>query len=135
MHSMGGGFSQFYGGLLAHFSGRMIYLTIRNTIYYSLYQIEKPAKLTNDITIRSKMILGGIAGGIAGFLTSPFELISVRQILDTQIRPEWRRNYYALGDSIAALRADGGLWKGAGANTVKHIILNASLTGPYDYAH
>lgn len=87
MHTLGGGFAQFYGGFVSHFTGRMIYLTIRNTIYYSLYQTQKPNKPTNDITIKSKMILGAIAGGIAGFITSPLELISVRQILDTQIRP------------------------------------------------
>ena len=135
MHNRGGGFAQFYGGFLAHFSGRMIYLAIRNTIYYSLYQMEKPAKPTNDITIKNKMLLGAIAGGIAGFVTSPLELISVRQILDTQTRPEWRRNYGSIGDTLANLRAGGSLWKGAWANTVKHMILNATLTGPYDWIH
>jgi hypothetical protein len=86
MHSQGGGFAQFYGGFLAHFSGRMLYLSIRNTIYYLLYENQKPAKLTNDITIKDKMIISGIAGGIAGLIISPLELISVRQILDTQIK-------------------------------------------------
>ena len=59
------------------------------------------------------MILGAIAGGIAGFVTSPLELISVRQILDTQTKQEWRRNYSSIGDSIAALRSNGSLWRGA----------------------
>ena len=81
------------------------------------------------------MILGAIAGGIAGFVISPLELISVRQILDTQTKQEWRRNYSSIGDSIAALRSNGSLWRGAWANTLKHIILNVSLTGPYDWIH
>ena len=135
MHSQGGGFSQFYGGFMAHFSGRMLYLAIRNTLYYTVYQSVKPRKMTNDITIKHKMILSGLAGGVAGFLTAPFELVSVRQILDTQIKPEWRRNYASIVEGANRLRAGGILWKGAWANAVKHVALNISLTGPYDYAH
>lgn len=38
-------------------------------------------------------MIGGIAGGIAAYITTPFALISIRQILDSQIKSEWRRNY------------------------------------------
>ena len=81
------------------------------------------------------MWLAGTVGGIAALLTSPFELISIRQSLDAQLPKAWRRNY---GDPLAALdslKKGPGLWHGASINVLRHILLNISLTGPYDRMH
>jgi hypothetical protein len=51
------------------------------------------------------MWLAGAAGGIAGFITSPLELISIRTVLDTQIKKDWRRNYVSIIDTLGALKA------------------------------
>lgn len=34
--------------------------------------------------------MAGIAGAI---VSHPFTVVSIRQVLDTQIKPEWRRGY------------------------------------------
>lgn len=79
-------------------------------------------------------MIGGFAGGVAAAFTTPFTLVSIRQILDGYIKKEWRRNY-----SDSALTAfkevmkEGEAWTGMKVNILRHIILNVSLTGPYDY--
>ena len=100
MHGRGGGFLQFYGGFEANLVGRLSYLAIRNTLYKIIYDIEKPEKPTTDLTNREKMWIAGFAGGLAAYLTTPFTLISIRQILDPQIKPEWRRNYGGVGSAF-----------------------------------
>lgn len=72
---------------------RLAYLALRNSLYKIIYDQIKPIKPTNDLTKKEKAILSGAVGGIAAYVTSPLTLISIRQILDTQTKPEWRRNY------------------------------------------
>lgn len=135
MHSMGGGFMTFYQGFEANLVSRLGYLAIRNTLYKLIYDNTKPVKPTNDLTSREKAVIGGIAGGVAAFMTTPFTLISIRQILDSQIKQEWRRNYSGLSQGLSALKSEKSTYKGSFANVIRHIVLNASLTGPYDYFH
>ena len=49
------------------------------------------------------MLIAGFSGGLAAFITTPFTLISIRQILDSQIKPEWRRNYGKVGSALTSL--------------------------------
>jgi solute carrier family 25 oxoglutarate transporter 11 len=136
MHSAGGGFSQFYTGFKAHMASRLSYLFIRNSLYKVIYDEVKPAKARNDLTIKEKMLLSGFVGGIAGYLSSPFELVSVRQICDTQTQKAWRRNYGEVLDALSTIKRRGtSIWRGAGLNAYKHIFLNISMTGPYDWLH
>lgn len=93
MHARGGGLSQFYGGFESHLAGRMGYLAIRNTLYKVLYDMNKPEKAFNDLTNKEKMVISGFSGGVAAWLMSPFATLNIRTILDSQIKPEWRRNY------------------------------------------
>lgn len=87
------------------------------------------------MTSREKAVIGGIAGGIAAYLTTPYTVVAIRQILDSQIRQEWRRNYGSVSEGLNALKKENSSYKGSFANVVRHIALNASLTGPYDYFH
>ena len=87
MHSRGGGFLQFYGGFEANLIGRLSYLAIRNTLYKVIYDMKKPSKPTNDLTNFEKSYIGAFSGGVAAFLTTPFTLVAIRQILDSQIKP------------------------------------------------
>ena len=132
---MGGGMYGFYRGFEANLISRMSYLAIRNTLYKIIYDRFKPVKPTNDLTSREKAVIGAISGGVAAYFTTPFTLISIRQILDTQINKEWRRNYTTVQGGLAALKAENSTYKGSFANIVRHVVLNASLTGPYDYFH
>jgi hypothetical protein len=135
MHSLGGGMLGLYQGFEANLIARLGYLAIRNTLYKVIYDTFKPVKPTNDLTSREKAVIGGIAGGVAAYITTPLTLISIRQILDTQIHKEWRRNYGSVSNGLNALKAENSTYKGSFANVIRHIALNASLTGPFDYFH
>lgn len=125
----------FYQGFEANLLSRLGYLVIRNSLYKIIYDSTKPEKKTNDLTSREKAVIGGVAGGVAAFLTTPLTVISIRQILDTQIRKEWRRNYTGIGEGLSALKSENSTYRGSFANVLRHVVLNASLTGPFDYFH
>ena len=133
MHSLGGGFRQFYHGFETALIGRLSYLFIRNSIYKIIYDSTKPVKPSNDLTNREKMVIAGFSGGVASLVTSPLALINIRQILDTQIRPEWRRNYTNISQSLQQLGDK--KWNGSLAHVLRHVLLNISLTAPFDYFH
>ena len=105
MHALGGGMLSFYQGFEANLFGRLGYLAIRNTLYTIIYDNFKPTKATNDLTGREKAVIGAIAGGIAAYVTTPFTLISIIQILDTQIQNDWRRNYSSVSNGLSALKS------------------------------
>lgn len=57
--------------------------------------------------------------------------MSIRTILDSQIRPEWRRNYGSVSEGLNKLGSE--KFKGAGINVLRHVVLNATLTAPFDF--
>ncbi len=77
------------------------------------------------------MWISGFSGGVAALVTTPFTVVSTRQILDSQIKPEWRRNYGSVGSAVTALGDN--KFKGAYINVLRHVLLNISLTAPYDW--
>jgi hypothetical protein len=79
------------------------------------------------------MWIAGFSGGIAAYVTTPFTLISIRQILDSQTRPEWRRNYEGIGSALTKLGDK--KFKGSFENVLRHVMLNITLTGPFDWFH
>lgn len=94
VHQTGAGLNGgLYEGFEAHLYGRLSYLFVRNTIYTLIYNQCKPVKPYNDLTYREKAVIAGIAGIAGAIVSHPFTVISVRQALDTQIKPEWRRGY------------------------------------------
>jgi hypothetical protein len=80
------------------------------------------------------MVISGFAGGIAAYITSPLTLISIRQIVDTQTKKEWKRNYTSTSAAIEVIKKEGSMWRGSWQNVLRHVALNISLTGPYDQA-
>lgn len=79
------------------------------------------------------MWIAGFSGGVAALVTTPLTLISIRTNLDSQVRPEWRRNYGGISDGLARLGDK--KFHGAFVNVVRHVLLNISLTAPFDYFH
>jgi len=65
-----------------------------------IYNQYKPVKPYNDLSYREKAIIAAIAGAAGAVASHPFTVVSIRQILDGQIKAEWRRNY-----SSSVLRA------------------------------
>jgi solute carrier family 25 oxoglutarate transporter 11 len=125
--------SGFYHGFTAHIISRLGQITIRNLIYKTLYDTFKPPKAHNDLTTREKSVIAGLAGGIAALILNPFEVVATRMIADGGILKEYRRNYTSAMDGYGKVSAEGGVMRGAGANIIKMILMNVSLTAPYDY--
>ena len=79
-------------------------------------------------------MIAGVAGVAGAVVSHPFSVISIRQILDGQINPEWRRNYSSSPfEALSQLRAAGETFQGLKINVLRHLIYNVSITGPYDY--
>lgn len=79
------------------------------------------------------MWIAGLSGGVAAYLTTPLTLISIRQVLDSQTKPEWRRNYTSTAGGFAALGEN--KFKGSTINVIRHVLLNITLTAPFDWFH
>lgn len=126
----------FYQGFESHLVGRLSYLLIRNLTYKIIYDRTKPVKAHNDLSNREKGFIAAFSGGLAAFLTSPAELVNLRTIAEGGKPKEWRWNYTGLLDGINKILSEGGnkaLFRGAQANVLRAVILNISLTGPFDY--
>lgn len=74
-------------------AARLSYIVVRNIIYKTLYDANKPVKATNDLTTREKGVIAAVAGGTAALVTNPLELINTRVIADGGILKQNRRNY------------------------------------------
>jgi len=68
----------FYHGIESHLLSRIGYLAIRNLLYKIIYDAKKPVKPTNDLSTREKAVIAALSGGIAAFVTTPFELVNLR---------------------------------------------------------
>jgi len=134
IHSTGAGLAPLFEGFDAHLFGRLTYLAVRNTLYTFIYNQYKPIKPYNDLSYREKSIIAGIAGAVGAAVSHPFTVLSIRQILDGQVKAEWRRNYSSsLTEALSELKASGEHWNGLKVNIWRHVLFNVSLTGPYDY--
>lgn len=108
IHGSGAGISGLFQGFDAHLYGRMVYLGVRNTVYAALYNTFKPLKPYNDLSYKEKSVIGSIAGAVGAVVSHPFSVVSIRQILDTQTKPEWRRNYSeGVFEALNELKASG----------------------------
>lgn len=117
--------------------GRLAYLLVRNLTYKIIYDSRKPVKAHNDLSYREKGVIAGIAGGLAALVTYPAELVNLRTVAEGGKPKEWRWNYTGLSDGINKILAteggNAGLFRGASSSVMRAVVLNASLTAPYDY--
>jgi len=135
LHESGIGLRGIYHGIDSALIGRSAYLLIRNGIYKLVYDRFKPAKPRNDLTIKEKGVIAGIAGGIAAFVTNPIDVVLTRQQVDHQLPPELRRNYSTFFDGYKVVSQEGagaGLLRGVSANVLRAVALNVSLSFPYN---
>lgn len=137
IHESGVGIRGFYEGFDSHLSGRLVYLLVRNLVYKVIYDSKKPVKAHNDLTTREKGVIAAFAGGLAAFITTPFDLVNIRQIAQRALPANARRGYKSFGDGynriLTTEGGNSGLFRGGLANVVRAVLLNVSLTGPYDY--
>lgn len=110
-----------YTGFREALMGRLAYLAIRNTIYKAIYDLKKPVKIRNDLTHREKGVIAAVAGGIATYVTHPFETVMVRKIGEVGRaarfhRPDIRHN----------------VWNGIHVNVLRAAVFNGVIIWPYE---
>ena len=62
-----------YTGLRENLFSKLSFLGIRNTVYFYLYDKNKPKKITNDLMAHEKAQLSGISAFIATIFTNGLE--------------------------------------------------------------
>jgi len=136
IHAQGNGMSGLYDGLSVALVARGSYLFVRNLVYKVIYDRIKPKKATNDLTPREKAVLSAFAGAIGAIVSNPFEVALIRQQCDGALAPERRRNYTGLFDALEKIGAEkGGLgfFRGVVPSVLRAIVLNYTLSSPYNY--
>ncbi|KAI0635357.1 mitochondrial carrier [Trametes polyzona] len=81
-------------------------------------------------------LAGSMAGGIAGFVGNPGEIIMVRMQGDFAKPPEKRLNYKNSIDGLYKMVRDEGwssLGRGVGPNVFRAVLMNASQLASYDF--
>ncbi|KAI8973095.1 mitochondrial carrier [Trametes punicea] len=81
-------------------------------------------------------LAGSMAGGIAGFVGNPGEIIMVRMQGDYAKPPEKRLNYkHCLDGLFRMVREEGwsSLGRGVGPNVFRAVLMNASQLASYDF--
>jgi len=79
---------------------------------------------------------GSMAGGIAGFVGNPAEIVMVRLQGDFAKPPEKRFNYKNCFDALYRMVRDEGISsfsRGVGPNVLRAILMNASQLATYDF--
>jgi len=61
-----------------------------------IYDKVKPRKQHNDLTIKEKSLLAGVAGSVAAIASNPFELVMIRQIHEGTLSVHNRQGYSSL---------------------------------------
>lgn len=81
-------------------------------------------------------VAGSIAGGIAGTLGNPAELMMVRMQADRAKPPAQRYNYRNSVQGLYRMAIDEGIsswFRGVGPNALRSVLMNASQLGAYDW--
>lgn len=81
-------------------------------------------------------VAGSIAGGIAGTLGNPAELMMVRMQADRAKPPAQRYNYRNSVQGLYRMAVDEGIaswFRGVGPNSLRSVLMNASQLGAYDW--
>jgi solute carrier family 25 uncoupling protein 27 len=118
---------QIYDGLKPALLRHCIYTALRINIYETLRD-----KQTIN-TISSKFIIGGVSGGIAQLVASPFDLLKIRYITNLKNVKDQRK--ITLGRTIKEIYTENGirgLWKGVGPNVSRAMLVNLGELATYD---
>lgn len=128
------GFSYLYTGLDSAIVRQIFYGTTRLGLFYTFLDYWKK-KNPPDPTIFQKSISGFVAGGIAAFVSNPFDLILVRMQADGTLPEDQRRNYKNIFEGIFRVIRDEGftkLWRGCLPTIYRACIINLALLAPFE---
>ena len=79
----------------------------------------------DDLSLRQKAVISGFAGFLGCLVSTPFEVVMVRQIAEGALPSHLKRNIQSMGDGLAKAQPLE-YFKGFLPTAVKMIVLNAS---------
>ncbi|EIW56191.1 mitochondrial carrier [Trametes versicolor FP-101664 SS1] len=124
-------------GLLDGISGTWLRQMTYSVCRFWAYDESKKLLGANEKSPAWKLALAGsMAGGIAGVVGNPGEIIMVRMQGDFAKPPEKRLNYKNCLDGLYRMVRDEGvssLARGVGPNVFRAILMNASQLASYDF--
>lgn len=125
------GIVNLYNGLSAALFRQVTYTTTRMGVFqYLMDQNSSP-------TFAYRILFGAIAGGVAGVVGNPAEVVLVRMTADGRLPEGQRRNYRHVGDALLRMvRSEGPatLFRGVSATVSRAMLLNAAQLGSYSQA-
>jgi hypothetical protein len=130
------GFGGLWTGLDSAILRQGIYSSARFFLYHKLVSDSAKNDRFNTVTVWQRTLYTALAGGFAGLLANPFDLILVRAQGDHLLPAEARRNYKNAFEGLSQIMvSEGGyraLFKGAYPNALRNATLNMVALPVYD---
>ncbi|KIY64066.1 mitochondrial carrier [Cylindrobasidium torrendii FP15055 ss-10] len=127
------GFRGLFDGISGTWMRQMSYSVCR---FWAYDESKKIVGADKDSPAWKLALAGSMAGGIAGLVGNPGEIVMVRMQGDYAKAPEKRFNYKHCFDALfRMIREEGAssLMRGAGPNVFRAILMNASQLASYDF--
>ncbi|GHJ83640.1 hypothetical protein NliqN6_0042 [Naganishia liquefaciens] len=121
-----------YDGLTAALLRALTYSTFR----FGAYEVVKTKWLPKDPSMISMLGASAAAGGFAGLLGVPAEVVLIRMASDRTRPPAERYGYRNCIHGLYRITKDEGilaLYRGVGPNVVRAVLMNSSQLASYDY--
>ena len=119
-----------YNGLKPALLRHSVYTMSRIRIYEELRNSNKNNS-TGELSLKTKMLFGGIAGGLSQIIASPFDLLKVQYITQKNNK---NRTMFSTMKTIISSRGVLGLWKGVTPNVSRAILVNLGELSSYDHS-
>lgn len=122
-----------YNGLTASLLRQMTYSMTRFGIYETVKkELDKPGR---TMPFYEKVLLGGFAGFVGGFVGTPADMVNVRMQNDVKLPPAQRRNYkHAIDGLYRVIRDEGAikLMNGATMASTRATLVTIGQLSFYD---
>jgi len=108
------GLMSLYDGLGAGVMRQVFYATARFGLFETFR--DKLHEIRGKTDFPARVVLGAISGGIAAYISCPFEVATVRNANDSSLPENKRRNYKGLGDTMTRIVKEEGVaafWSGS----------------------
>ncbi|GLB40910.1 putative mitochondrial carrier (TC 2.A.29) family protein [Lyophyllum shimeji] len=122
-----------YDGITGTWLRQMTYSVCR---FWAYDESKKLLGAGKDAPAWKLALAGSMAGGIAGFVGNPGEIVMVRLQGDFAKPPEKRFNYKHCFDALFRMVREEGvssLGRGVGPNVLRAVLMNASQLASYDF--
>jgi dicarboxylate transporter 10 len=133
------GFISLWSGLSASILRQSTYSTTRFALYdIFIHSMPSFSSSSNPSTSKSASIVcAGLAGGIAGVVGNPAEIVLVRMCADGAKQPSERFAYRNALSGLIRISVDegfGAYFRGLGPNVVRSVLMNVSQIATYTEA-